>query len=161
MTYPRAFSHVGISVPDIKQAVDWYHIVFGCSVVQQPTEVREGADHIGELCIDVFGRGFGSFFIAHLATADGIGIELFQFSNFERKENNLEHWKNGVYHLCFTDPDIAELARKIVESGGKQRTAIWTLKPGQPYQMVYCEDPWGTIIELYTHRYEAIYANNP
>ena len=24
--------------------------------------------------------------------------------------------------------------------------------------MVYLEDPWGTIIELYSHRYEAMYA---
>jgi hypothetical protein len=31
------------------------------------------------MCIDVFGEDWEEFEIAHLATSDGIGIELFSF----------------------------------------------------------------------------------
>jgi catechol-2,3-dioxygenase len=25
--------------------------------------------------------------------------------------------------------------------------------------MTYCEDPWGNVVEIYTHRHERIYSN--
>ena len=31
--------------------------------------------------------------------------------------------------------------------------------PGEkPYKMVYCEDPFGNIVEIYTHSYELVYS---
>ena len=44
-------------------------------------------------------------------------------------------------------------------AGGKVRTQFWTLYPGKPFRMVYCEDPWGTILELHTHSHELTYSN--
>ena len=70
----------------------------------------------------------------HLATGDGVGIELFQFANpkSERREDNFEYWKTGIFHICLTDPEIETLAKRIDESGGKQRSKVWKLWPDNP-----------------------------
>jgi lactoylglutathione lyase family protein len=158
-TYPRSFSHVGISVPDLERAVDFYTSVMGWYVLMPPTDVPEDESPIGLMCRDVFGAGWGSFRIAHLATSDGIGVELFQFRNAERPENNFEYWKTGVFHFCVQDPDVEGLARRIVAAGGKQRMPVRHYEPGsKPYRMVYCEDPFGNIVEIYSHSYELTYS---
>jgi catechol 2,3-dioxygenase-like lactoylglutathione lyase family enzyme len=94
-----------------------------------------------------------------LATADGIGIELFQFANGERRQKNFEYWKTGIFHLCVQDPDLEGLAKRIVENGGRQRMPVRYYYPGEkPYRMVYCEDPFGNIVEIYSHSYELTYS---
>jgi catechol 2,3-dioxygenase-like lactoylglutathione lyase family enzyme len=49
---------------------------------------------------------------------------------------------------------IEELCKKNSESGGKQRSKIWDLVPNKGYKIVFCEDPFGNVIEIYTHGYE-------
>ena len=83
--YPRSFSHIGITVPDIHKAVKFYEEVMGWYIVMRPSIVIEENDTaIGQMCIDVFGKNWGTFSIAHLSTSDGIGIELFFISQYER-----------------------------------------------------------------------------
>jgi catechol 2,3-dioxygenase-like lactoylglutathione lyase family enzyme len=85
MTYPHAFSHIGLSVTDLDQAVAFYTEVLGCYLLMKPTVI-----------------------VAH---------------------------------------------------GGKQRSHINEYFPGEkPYKMVYCEDPFGNILEVYTHSYELTYS---
>jgi catechol 2,3-dioxygenase-like lactoylglutathione lyase family enzyme len=80
-TSPRAFSHIGLSVPNIDLAVKFYSDVMGWYIIMPPSTVNEEMDTaIGLMCTDVFGKGWNEFQIAHLSTADGIGIELFSFS---------------------------------------------------------------------------------
>lgn len=157
--YPRSFSHIGLSVPNIKDAVEFYTEVLGWYVIMEPSEVVEDDSPIGQMCTDVFGKGWGTFKIAHLATSDKIGIELFEFPNNEAPENNFEYWKTGIFHFCVQDPDIEGLVEKIIAHGGKQRMPIREYYPNEkPYKMVYCEDPFGNLIEIYTHSYELTYS---
>jgi lactoylglutathione lyase family protein len=157
--YPRSFSHIGLSVPNIKEAVEFYTEVLGWYVIMEPSEVVEDDSPIGQMCTDVFGKGWGTFKIAHLATSDKIGIELFEFPNNEAPENNFEYWKTGIFHFCVQDPDIEGLVEKIIAHGGKQRMPIREYYPNEkPYKMVYCEDPFGNLIEIYTHSYELTYS---
>jgi lactoylglutathione lyase family protein len=160
MTYPRSFSHIGLSVPDLEAAVKFYSEVFGFYVIMPPTEVVEETDTaIGIMCNDVFGAGYGGFRIAHMVTSDGIGIELFEFRNSEQPENNLEFWKTSLFHFCVQDPDLEGLLEKIVKHGGKQRMPVREYYPGEkPYRMVYVEDPFGIVFEIYSHSYELTYS---
>ena len=159
MIFPRTFSHIGLSVTDLDKAVKFYTEVFGFYVIMPPTEITEDDSAIGVMCNDVFGEGWGSFKIAHLSTGDKIGIEIFEFPNAEDPENNFEYWKTGIFHFCIQDPDIESLAEKIVAYGGKQRMPVREYYPGEkPYRMVYCEDPFGNILELYSHSYELTYS---
>ena len=160
MTYPRCFSQIGISVTDLEQAVEFYSKALGFYVIMPPTTIRHDDSAIGQMCDDVFGEGWGSFRIAHLSTGEGIGIELFEFRNAERRAENFEYWKTGIFHLCVKDPDVEGLVKRIEEHGGRQRMKqVRYYYPGaKPYRMVYCEDPFGNIIEIYSHSYELTYS---
>lgn len=158
--YPRNFSHIGISVPDLEQAVQFYTEVMGWYLIMEPTEIVEDDSPIGEMCTDVFGKGWKHFKIAHMSTGDRIGVELFQFDNQTNRENNFEYWKTGVFHFCVQDPDVEGLAERIVEAGGKRRmeTPRYYYPGEKPYRMIYMEDPFGNILEIYSHSYELIYS---
>ncbi|WP_033070315.1 lactoylglutathione lyase family protein [Thalassospira australica] len=157
--YPRTFSHIGISVPDLEAAVKFYSEVLGWYVIMAPTKIEEDDSDIGQMCTDVFGAEWKSFRIAHLSTGDRVGVELFEFPNNERPDNNLEYWKTGTFHFCVQDPDVEGLVEKIIAHGGKQRMPIRYYYPGEkPYRMVYVEDPFGNVFEIYSHSYELTYS---
>lgn len=160
VTYPRSFSHIGLSVPDLDRAVEFYTSVMGWYVIMPPTEIPEDDSAIGVMCKDVFGEGWGSFRIAHLSTADRVGVEIFEFRNSEPASPEFQYWKTSIFHFCVQDPDVEGLAQRIVAAGGKQRMPIRYYYPGEkPYRMVYCEDPFGNIVELYSHSYELTYSS--
>lgn len=159
MTHPRAFSHIGITVPDLDKAVEFYTKAFGWYLIMEPTEVGEDDSAIGIMCKDVFGEGYGTFRIAHLSTSDKVGVEIFEFPDVRIPENNLDFKKSGVFHFCIQDPDIESMAKRVVELGGKQRMPIREYYPDdKPYRMVYMEDPFGNVFELYSHSYELTYS---
>lgn len=158
-TYPRSFSHIGLSVPDLDGAVKFYTEVMGWYVIMKPTTIKEDDTAVGIMCTDVCGAGWKSLRIAHLSTGDRVGVEIFEFRNAEKPENNFEYWKTSVFHFCVQDPDVEGLAARIVAAGGKQRMPVREYFPGEkPYRMVYMEDPFGNIIEIYSHSYELTYS---
>ena len=95
-----------------------------------------------------------------MVSVNGIGIELFQLLDppHEKREPSLEYWKSGFFHICVTDPNIEALAERIASSGGRQRSKVWRIDSRtEDYRLCYCEDPFGNIIEIYTHNYETLY----
>ena len=72
--YPRTFSHIGLSVPDVDAAVKFYSEVLGFYTIMPPTAVTEDNSDIGEMCSDVFGPEWKKLRIAHMSTADRVGI---------------------------------------------------------------------------------------
>lgn len=160
-TYPRSFSHIGLSIPNINEAVNFYTQVLGWYLIMPPTTITEDDSAIGQMCKDVFGTGWQSFKIAHLSTGDRIGVELFEFNNQQSPDNNFEYWRTGIFHFCIQDPNLEELVDRIVDAGGKKRMSQPRYYyPGEkPYRMIYMEDPFGNILEIYSHSYELNYAS--
>ncbi len=158
--YPRSFSHVGLSVPDIDKAVKFYTEVMGWYTIVAPTRIAEDDSPVGQMCTEIFGEGWSHLHIAHLSTADRVGVELFQFKNQEDPENNFEYWKTGIFHFCVQDPNLEELVESIIAAGGKKRMKQPRYYyPGEkPYRMIYMEDPFGNIVEIYSHSYELTYS---
>ncbi|MBK5209984.1 MAG: lactoylglutathione lyase family protein [Flavobacteriaceae bacterium] len=159
--YPKSFSHIGITVPDIEKAVKFYSETMGWYVIMAPSVVVEEKETaIGNMCIDVFGEGWGEFKIAHLSTSDGIGIELFSFPNGVKKAPEFNPFNTGLFHFCVQDPDIENLVAEIVAAGGKQRMPIREYYPNnKPFKMCYVEDSFGIVFEIYTHSYELTYSS--
>lgn len=159
-TYPKTFSHIGITVPDVEAAVQFYTDVMGFYVLMEPTVIKEENETaIGQMCIDVFGEGWGSFKIAHLSTGDKIGFELFEFKESKALKPTFEPFKTGLFHFSVQDPDVEGLVKKIVAAGGKQRMPVRAYYPGdKPYRMCYVEDPFGIVFEIYSHSYELHYS---
>jgi catechol 2,3-dioxygenase-like lactoylglutathione lyase family enzyme len=161
----RAVNHIAVTVTDIKRARDWYRDLMGMTVLMEPTEISSsdagGDRHLAELVRNVFGPRLGKFLICHMSSANGVGIELFQFLDppAERAQANFEYWKTGYFHIAFTELKVGELADRIAASGGKKRTGVLELAPGSGRYICFCEDPFGNVIEIYSHSYEQFWAN--
>lgn len=161
MNSPMRMNHIGISVPDIDAAGRWYCEVLGCYLLVPPVEARNDGSHFGKVVKDIFGERFESVRMAHLSTADGVGIELFQFVEPATRApaDPFEYWRGGIFHFCLTAPNIEAVAERIAQNGGKVRSQVWKLYQNKPYKAVYCEDPWGIIVELCSHPYEQFWSN--
>ncbi|WP_027136707.1 VOC family protein [Gaetbulibacter saemankumensis] len=159
--YPKSFSHIGITVPDIRKAVKFYSEVMGWYIIMQPSKVKKETETaIGKMCIDVFGEDWTEFEIAHLSTSDGIGIELFSFPHGIKEAPEFNPFNTGLFHFCVQDPNIEDLINNILAYGGKQRMPIREYYPDdKPYKMCYVEDPFGIVFEIYTHSYELTYSS--
>jgi catechol 2,3-dioxygenase-like lactoylglutathione lyase family enzyme len=161
-TYPRAFAHVGITVTDLARAIDWYGSVLGFELLMGPVEVWAGDGDVGQGAADVFGPDFRRFRQAHMSAGNGVVVEIFEFlePRAERRDDNFEYWKTGFFHVCVVDRDVEGLVQRIAETGGRMRTSrIWPIFPGQKYRFCYCEDPFGNIVEIYSHSHEQTFAN--
>lgn len=156
-------NHVGLMVGDMDKAVEFYTKVLGLKIVMGNTKVLEERETaIGRMCVAVFGEGFKGFNIAHLVTTDGIGIELFEMK--ERAErHDLDFSRLGIFHFCLQTDDFESVMQKTEEFGGKVRMDIMRYHPeddNKPAKMVYLEDPFGNLFELYSHTYEETYASD-
>lgn len=159
---PLAFNHAGVTVPDIFAAIDWYADVLGFTPIMAP-RLLEPASRATHETPSVFGPRFGRAYQAHLLTGNGVGIELFQFVEpaVGEREAEMAYWRRGPFHLCFTHPDVPAVAERIEAAGGRRRTPVLAFVPGRPWRLAYCEDPWGTVIEIISHSYAEIFANWP
>ncbi len=109
--------------------------------------------HLATLMMTIFGPRLGKVRISHMSSANGVGIEIFQFiepaaqSRQEEEETNFEYQKTGYFHIALTEPNIEELPDKIASTGGKRRTNVMELVPGSGRKFCFCEDPFGKIID--------------
>lgn len=154
-------NHVGIMVGDMNKAVEFYTKALGLEIVMNNTKVTEERETaIGRMCIAVFGEGFKGFNIAHLLSNDGIGFELFEMK--ERQERHqVDFSRIGIFHFCLQTDDFDGVIKRTEEFGGKVRMDIMRYHPeddNNKAQMVYLEDPFGNLFELYSHTYEETYA---
>ena len=149
-------NHVGIMVGDMNKAVEFYTKALGLSIVMDNTQVTEERETaIGRMCIAVFGEGFKGFNIAHLLTNDGIGFELFEMK--ERQERHqVDFSRIGIFHFCLQTDDFEGTIQRVEAFGGKVRMDIMRYHPeddNKQAKMVYLEDPFGNLFELYSHTY--------
>jgi catechol 2,3-dioxygenase-like lactoylglutathione lyase family enzyme len=161
MPQPKTVTHIGLTVPDIEAAVSWYRDLFGFELIRPIDDIDVSEGQLGTLTADVFGPKLRKFRLAHLSTGGETALEIFEFVDppVERRPEPFEWWMGGFSHLCVIDPDVVGLATRIEQSGGKIRTSqAWHLFEDQPYRICYCEDPWGTVLEIYSHPHHETWA---
>ena len=78
---PIALNHIGITVPDIHAAIEWYGKVFGFRRIMGPRRLEPKLSDTAESG-HILGPRFRKALQAHLVTANGIGLELFEFHHF-------------------------------------------------------------------------------
>lgn len=157
IVYPRTINHIAVSVTDLDKAVKWYKEVFGFTV-NGPIEFEADDSSLGIAARDIHGPNFRKMRMAWLSSGNQVGFEMFEYIDpkAERRIDNFEYWKSGFFHICVTDPNIEELCKRISDSGGRQRSRIWDVDPDKGYKIAFCEDPFGNVIEIYTHSYEQL-----
>ncbi|PMG29597.1 glyoxalase [Shewanella sp. 10N.286.52.C2] len=155
-------SHVGIMVGNMDKAVEFYTQALGLEIVMgNSTVIEEKQTAIGRMCIAVFGEGFKGFNIAHLVTSDGIGFELFEMKDREER-HHVDFTKIGIFHYSLETDDFEGVIERVEKFGGKVRMDIMRYHPeddNKPYKMVYLEDPFGNLFELYSHSYSETYSS--
>ncbi len=161
-TYPRAVNHVGLTVEDIEAAKDWYCTVLGFEVLASPTEVVVDESLNGPLFAAFFGPRLKRLKICHLASGNGVGLELFEFIEPRswRPKDDFEYTRGGIFHLCVTDPDVEGLVQRIVDTGGRRISPqVLPSYPGTVYLASYCHDPFGNVVEVVSRSYEQQQSN--
>ena len=158
IVYPRTINHIAVSVTDLNRAVKWYKEVFGFTVVNGPVEFEADDSSLGIAARDIHGPNFRKMRMVWLSSGNQVGFEMFEYIDpkAERRIDNFEYWKSGFFHICVTDPNIEKLCKRISDSGGRQRSRIWDVDPDKGYKIAFCEDPFGNVIEIYTHSYEQL-----
>lgn len=155
-------NHIGIMVSDMDRAIEFYTQALGLEIVMHKAQViEERKSAIGRMCIAVFGEGFKGFNIAHLVTDDGIGIELFEMQDREAR-HEVDFGRIGLFHFCLETDDFEGVIEKVERLGGKARMTPMRYHPeddSKPYKMVYLEDPFGNLFELYSHSYTQTYSS--
>ena len=153
-----ALNHVGLTVPDVWGAIDWYVALFGCTHLMGPRLLEADPGIAG-----LFGTEFRRAYQAHLLTANGVGLELFQFIEpaVESPEPSVEYRKPGPWHIPFTHPAVHATIDRIVGSGGRRLTQALAFVPGRPWVLGYAADPWGTTLEVVSHSYAEMFGNWP
>lgn len=158
--HPHALAHVATIVPDIEAALEWYQDIFDWELLAEPRVVRGNEQYGGKRAVDLLGA-FDEMKVAHLLTGNDIGVELFEFSSV-RAPRDVENRRAGFFHICVVDPDIEELAQTIDENGGDHYSQIWRLyEEKEEYLLTYCTDPFGNVIEIFTHSHEQMLAADP
>ena len=147
-----AIAHVGVAVRGLERAARWYEHVLGLESLGASVEVRARRGHAGAVAADVLGARVSGFRQAHLTSANGVALELFEF---ERAPRELA----GIFHFCLVVDDVSETAARIAASGGRRTSRVWPIFEGEPFLTCYCRDPSGNIVELYSHSHERVYAN--
>lgn len=145
-------NHIGVTVGDLGKAIGFYTTVFGLELLVGAERVTRDSAGV-ERRLEIFGERWNEMLIAHLADANGTGLELFQFTGPEMVYplEHFDYWRIGISHLSFTTPAIEETIARLEANGGKARTAVHELLPG--CRVCYCMDPWGNPIELSTGTY--------
>jgi len=138
MTNPRPLTHYGLIVEDVEAAAEWYEDVLDFDRLKGPNSVDSGDGHYGEIVADV------------------IDVEFFEFEGIEG-DSVPDPLRSGYFHVGIAERDIEGLVDGITENGGDQRSDIWQVYPDQEYRMVYCEDPWGNVIEIHIHDFERVH----
>lgn len=161
MTYPISFNHIGLSVPNLEEAIRFYTEVMGLYVLMPPSTIVRDDSDIGVMCDECFHTtNWTQFRIAHMSTSDGIGFELFEFPNNTPHEKEFQFWRTDLFHFGVQNPDIESMVKKVVEAGGKQLMPVrYYYKGEKPYRMCYVQDPFGIIFEIYSHSYELTYSS--
>jgi predicted enzyme related to lactoylglutathione lyase len=164
MTTPPAvgFNHIGLTVPDIFAAIDWYGKVFGATHIMGPRLLAADAKASHETP-GIFGPRFRRAYQAHLLLTNGVGLELFQFiePEVEMPAENMAYWNRGPFHFAVTCADVDALAADIVVNGGRKRIEPIDFVPGRPWRLCYCEDPWGNVVEIMSASYAEMFSNWP
>lgn len=161
MEVPLALNHVGVTVPDVFAAIDWYRDVFGMRLLMPP-RVLERSVH--QEAGSALGARFRVAWQAHLLTGNGAGVEVFQFLDPEPdppEGESVPYTRRGAWHVCLTHPDPGTVLERAQARGGTVLSEPTAFVPGRPWMLAYLADPWGLVWEVMSASYAEVFANWP
>lgn len=154
MTNIRGIDHIGVTVPDIEQATEFFKKAFNAKISydnQKPNaKPMQGSETEKTLGLK---EGAQVIHMRMLSFENSVSIELFQLENTDQEEPVIIS-DLGVQHFSFYVEDIEEASKRFVEAGGELLNEpdelMGDVEEGTG-SFVYGRTPWGMIIELLSY----------
>lgn len=140
----------------------WYTEILGFRKLRQSVRLTDRKITPNASIFNIYGEQLQAVKIAFLASANGVGIELFEFVDPPfTKPADFDYTRGGVFHICLTVSDPESLCAKAVAAGARQLGQ--TVTPWKHLDeddiALYIQDPWGTVIEFLSCSFEHLMAN--
>ena len=148
----RGLDHIGVTVPDIEQAVGFFQDVLGC---QEAFRFGPFMDDKGTFMQDLVNVNARAVIkqIVMVRCGQGSNIELFQYSSPDQKTEEPRNSDYGGHHLAFYVKDIKAAVDKAKANGLKTFMGPFPIKegPAAGQSITYVLAPWGMQLELISY----------
>lgn len=140
--------HIGITVPDLEEGIDFFKAVFGAVEVFRTGPFDVDADFMA----NKLGAAAHSHIrdLAFLRCGEGTSVELFEYGG----EDNLTPLKRpsevGGMHLCFEVEDVSASAERLRAMGVEMLDGPTLVESGplEGFNWIYFRAPWGLVLEV-------------
>lgn len=147
---PRGIDHVGVTVPDINEAVHFLERAFGAVPLYRnitPDHAQKGPESE-----TILGLAAGTVVreVCMMALGYGPGIELFEMHGSDQCPAS-RPCDFGLQHFAVYVDDIEEGCKRFIRAGGTLLTEPQKqpfLEEGPGNLFCYGRSPWGMIVEL-------------
>ena len=150
--------HVGITVPDINQAIEWFEDVMGAAA---PLTFGPFSDPVGTFMQDLLGVHPRAVIdqITMLRIGRSANIELFKYEAPDQQHTFPRNSDWSGHHIAFYVTDIGQ-AVEYMQSRGVQKflgPLPVTDGPAEGQSINYFRTPFGTFIELISYPHGMAY----
>jgi catechol 2,3-dioxygenase-like lactoylglutathione lyase family enzyme len=153
----RGHDHTGITVPDIKQATDFFVNVLGC---QQAMSFGPFADDKGTFMHDLLNVDPKAVIeqITLVRCGYGSNIELFQYTSPDQKNMTPKNSDVAGYHIALYVDDI-KAAKDYLDSKGVKTFFNLSVNdgPAAGQSIFYFLTPWGLQMEAISYPHGMAY----
>jgi len=148
----RGHDHTGITVPDMKQAVDFFTNVIGC---KKAMSFGPFSDNKGTFMQDVLGVDPKAVIeqITMVRCGFGSNIELFKYTAADQKDATPRNSDIGGYHIAFYVDDVAAAKAYLEGKGVATRMGPLPVNegPAAGQTILYFQAPWGLQFEAISY----------
>jgi catechol 2,3-dioxygenase-like lactoylglutathione lyase family enzyme len=148
----RGHDHTGITVPDMKQAVDFFTNVVGC---KQAMAFGPFSDPKGSFMHDLLGVDPKAVIeqIVLVRCGYGSNIELFKYSSPDQKTYPIRNSDIGGFHIALYVDDVAAAKAYLEKKGIATRMGPLPIKegPAAGQTILYFQAPWGLQLEAISY----------
>ena len=147
----RGHDHTGITVPDIKQATDFFVNVLGCKEVMSFGPFADDKSDFMHILLNVDPRSVIKQ-ITEVRCGYGSYIELFQYTAPDQKDMTPKNSDIGGHHIAFYVDDI-KAAKAYLDSKGVKTFFNLSVDqgPAAGQSIFYFLAPWGLQMEAITY----------
>lgn len=140
--------HVGITVPDLDQAVEFFETVFGGVTVLSTGLVDVDDDFMLKRLGVQGGRRIDDIRVVRIG--NGTNLELFSYSGEDRDLPLKSNSETGGFHLAFQVDDAHAAADRLREAGVDvlEGPTLIDSGPMDGLTWLYLRTPWGQFLEI-------------
>jgi len=148
----RGHDHTGITVPDIKQATDFFVNVLGCKEAMSFGPFADEKGNFMTQLVNVNPRAVINK-ITLVRCGYGSNIELFQYTSPDQKDMTPKNSDIGGYHIAFYVDDVKAAKDYLDSKGVKTFFGPFPVEegPAAGQTITYFLAPWGLQMEIISY----------